>query len=269
MLIKTPMRVSILVTIGVCAALSARTAGAEPDGTSDPFAEYRESLDRQLTAAMKNREVPPDKAATEKEAELVSSDVAGKATLFPAPLREGVQNDLVLALERLNPIRGTLEKILESEGVPKQLLAVVLVESAAQPFALSKRHARGLWQFMPETARQYGLQVGPDRDDRVDMERASRAAGWYLRELYCRFENWPLALAAYNAGPEAVQRALARSKANTFWQLSAGRQLPEETRKYVPAVLAAAKLFNLSPLQQNGLFQSPAVSIYALSAPTE
>jgi membrane-bound lytic murein transglycosylase D len=163
-------------------------------------------------------------------------------------------------------MRGMLEKILESEGVPKQLLAVVLVESAAQPFALSKRQARGLWQFMTETAHQYGLQVGADRDDRVDMERASRAAGWYLRQLYRRFGNWPLALAAYNAGPEAVQRALARSKANMFWQLSAGRQLPAETGKYVPKVLAAAKLFNLSPLEQNGLFHSPTVWIYALSA---
>jgi len=139
-------------------------------------------------------------------------------------------------------MRPALEGILESEGVPKELIAVVLIESAAQSYALSPRQARGLWQFIPGTARQYGLHVSPDRDERVEMERATRAAARYLRDLYRRFEDWPLALAAYNAGQYAVEKAIQQSRATSFWQLSAGGRLPEETRKYVPAVLAAMRL---------------------------
>ncbi len=96
--------------------------------------------------------------------------------------------------------------------------------------------------MMPDTARQYGLQVGATRDERLDVARATRAAARFLRNLYARFRDWPLALAAYNAGPDAVEKALSASGAKTFVELSSGRKLPAETRNYVPAVLAAMRL---------------------------
>jgi len=121
-------------------------------------------------------------------------------------------------------------------------VAVVLVESAAQPFALSPKEARGLWQFIPATARRYGLHVGPAKDERVHWVHATRAAARYLHDLYTEFGDWQLALAAYNAGEQAVAKALARSRVRTFADLSARRLLPAETRNFVPAVLAAMEL---------------------------
>jgi membrane-bound lytic murein transglycosylase D len=133
---------------------------------------------------------------------------ADQIDVFAKQFRSGRTNDPASALSRLHAIRPALERILESEDIPKELIAVVLVESAARPYALSPRQARGLWQLIPETARQYGLQISPDRDDRVQIERATRAAAQYLRDLHRVFENWPLALAAYNAGQDAVQKAM-------------------------------------------------------------
>lgn len=157
----------------------------------------------------------------------------------------GRQDNLKQAVARLESVRPALEEILESEGVPKSLVAVVLVESAAQPFALSPKEARGLWQFIPATARRYGLQVAPGKDERVHLYHATRAAARYLRDLYAQFGDWQLALAAYNVGEQAVANAVARSRVRTFTDLSARRLLPAETRNYVPAVLAAMKLLGL------------------------
>lgn len=154
----------------------------------------------------------------------------------------GRDDNLKQAIARLHTIRPALDQILESEGVPTSLVAVVLVESAAQPFALSPKEARGLWQFIPATARRYGLQVAPAKDERVHLDHATRAAARYLRDLYAQFGDWQLALAAYNAGEQTVANALARSRVRTFAELSARRLLPAETRNYVPAVLAAMEL---------------------------
>lgn len=130
----------------------------------------------------------------------------------------------------------------KTEGVPRQLVAVVPIESGAQPLVVSPRQARGLWQFIPETARQYGLSVNERRDERIYIEAGTRAAARYLRDLHNRFGDWPLALAAYNAGEASVEGALAKRTGSTFWQLSSAGLLPQETRNYVPAVLAAIRL---------------------------
>ncbi len=169
----------------------------------------------------------------------------------------GRAEELRQAVTRLLRIKPTLVRLLLAEGVPPDLAAVVLIESAAQPTAQSRRGARGLWQFMPETARRYGLSVEPGRDDRLELEQATRAAAGYLRDLYQRFGNWPLALAAYNAGEQAVQRAIDRSRSTDFARLSALRLLPEETRRYVPAVLAVLDLLGDSgALTQRADFQT-------------
>jgi membrane-bound lytic murein transglycosylase D len=91
---------------------------------------------------------------------------------------------------------------------------------------------------MPETARRYGLVVDSQRDERLDPVKSTRAAAQYLRDLYAQFQDWPLALAAYNAGEDRVERALERSNARDFWTLSRYAGVPDETRRYVPAVLA-------------------------------
>lgn len=140
--------------------------------------------------------------------------------------------------QRLGPgLRLRLRQALEAEGVPGELLAVGWVESRFDPEALSARGARGAWQLMPATARRFGLEVSRQRDDRTDLHRSTRAAARYLAELRERFGDWLLVLAAYNAGEQRVDDALARAGSHSFWQ--ARPWLPAETREYVPAVLAA------------------------------
>lgn len=142
---------------------------------------------------------------------------------------------------RRQQLRPLVRSILRHEGLPEALLAVPLIESGFDPFALSPKGARGLWQLMPDTARQFGLD--PDRalDERLDPVLSTRAAALYLKELYGRWGDWRLALAAYNAGPGRVQEALARSGAQSFQASSMLRLLPDETQRYVPKVFAAAK----------------------------
>lgn len=149
------------------------------------------------------------------------------------------------ALARVQRLRPALEPILRQEGLPAPLSAVVLVESGGQRDAMSAKGARGLWQLMPETARRYGLTVSPPRDDRLDPVLSTRAAARYLRDLYGQFGDWSLAFAAYNAGEQAVQRAIERAGANDFVSLKP--LLPAETRAYVPAVLASLPLLGASP----------------------
>lgn len=146
------------------------------------------------------------------------------------------------AIDRVQQLRPVIEPILREERVPTELSAVALVESGGQPNALSPKGARGVWQFMPDTARRYGLIVTLERDERLDIQRSTRAAARYLRDLFEQFGDWQLAFAAYNAGGGLVQRAIDRSGSRDFSKLS--RSVPLETRKYVPAVVAATKMFS-------------------------
>jgi membrane-bound lytic murein transglycosylase D len=139
-------------------------------------------------------------------------------------------------------MRIDAKKIFSEEGIPVALLAVARVESNFNRMALSPKGALGLWQLMPATARRYGLRVDAMRDDRLDAEKSTRAAAHYLRDLYSQFDSWSLALAAYNAGEDAVQRAVVRGRSSQFRELSRLKLLPAETRAYVPTVLRALGL---------------------------
>lgn len=154
---------------------------------------------------------------------------------------DGQQNNVRRAVERVELLRPTLDPILHEAGVPVDVAALVLVESGGRPTAISPKGALGIWQFMPETARRYGLVVTPALDERTDVVKSTRAAARYLRDLHKQFGEWPLAFAAYNAGEGAVQRALQHG-ARDFETMSRSNRLPLETRNYVPAVIAAVNL---------------------------
>lgn len=144
-----------------------------------------------------------------------------------------------LADRRVRSAGFDARRILVEEGLPVELLGVAKVESNLNPFAVSPKGAAGLWQFMPATARRYGLRVDSYQDDRFDVNKSTQAAGRYLRDLYTQFGNWPLALAAYNAGEDAVQRAIDHASNRNFNSIDRAGLLPAETRAYVPAVLKA------------------------------
>ncbi len=160
-------------------------------------------------------------------------------TVNSASTGAGPVGRLRAAVERVNNLRPIIEPILGEEGIPAQLSAVVLVESGGLTTALSSKGARGVWQFMPDTARRYGLVVNGPHDDRTDVEKSTRAAAHYLRDLYRQFGDWSLALAAYNAGELAVRAAMDRSGFREFGSIRNGKLLPSETRNYVPAVATA------------------------------
>jgi len=128
-----------------------------------------------------------------------------------------------------------LKEVFASEGVPSELIWIAEVESSFNPKAQSPVGARGLFQFMPATAKHYGLSTFPF-DERTNPEKSARAAARYLKNLHGRFRDWPLAIAAYNAGEGRIGRLLAKSDSQTFDAISS--KLPAETRLYVPKVLA-------------------------------
>jgi len=130
-----------------------------------------------------------------------------------------------------------LKPVFIQEGLPPQLIWLAEVESSFNPAARSPVGAKGLFQFMPATAESLGLKLAPT-DERTDPEKSARAAAKYLRQLYGRFGDWPLVLAAYNAGQGRVG-GLVRRHGASFEAISA--YLPAETRMFVPKVLATVE----------------------------
>jgi membrane-bound lytic murein transglycosylase D len=155
--------------------------------------------------------------------------------LYQGPLHDWFENALGRGAKYIPRIR----EVFAAEGVPQDLAYLALVESAFHNRALSTAKAKGMWQFMPETGRRYGLAQDWWVDERSDPDKATRAAARYLRELYELFGDWNLALAAYNAGEGRVSRAMDRYGAGDFWTLSRVSNLAQETRNYVPMIHAA------------------------------
>lgn len=136
----------------------------------------------------------------------------------------------------LQPI---IQSVLEREGVPKELYFAALVESNLIPTARSRAKAVGPWQFIAGTARVYGLTVNDWIDERRDPVKSTVAASAYLKDLYSQFNDWYLALAAYNSGPAKIRQAIRKSKSKDFWLISAKRAISKETRNHIPKILAA------------------------------
>ncbi len=131
-----------------------------------------------------------------------------------------------------------IEQILAEEGAPDELKYLAMIESGLNPTAKSWASAVGMWQFMAATGRAYDLHVNSWIDDRMNPEKATRAAARHMNDLYAMFGDWHLALAAYNTGPGNVRRAQRRSGRTSFWDIY--DYLPRETRNYVPMFIATA-----------------------------
>jgi membrane-bound lytic murein transglycosylase D len=144
-----------------------------------------------------------------------------------------------LWLERSGRYLGMIRDTLREQGLPEDLAFTAMIESGFNPVAVSRAGAKGLWQFMAQTARRYGLRVDGWVDERLDPEKSTVAAAAYLRDLYNQFGSWALAQAAYNAGEMKVARAIQSVRSNDFWVLARSRHLHAETKDFVPQIQAA------------------------------
>ncbi|HUO85112.1 MAG TPA: transglycosylase SLT domain-containing protein [Thermoanaerobaculia bacterium] len=237
-----------LLLAGGCSSVSPRPstppqpAGPRIAGTSErDVAALRAALEeaREMLGDRPSRVSVPPSGESYLSMGLPQHDSVDKGVhLFATDLREKIQASIL----RSAPYRAMIHRILKEEGLPSGLAWLPVIESAFIPTLTSRAGAHGLWQFMEETGREYGLRVDWWIDERADPVRSTRAAARYLKDLHRMFGDWPLALAAYNGGPGRVRRALASHDAVTFWELSEKQALPRETRGYVPTFYATLVL---------------------------
>ncbi len=145
---------------------------------------------------------------------------------------------IIAATQRSGRYRPMIQRVLDEEGVPQELIHLAQAESGFIPRAVSRKAAGGMWQFLVWRGREYGLDQTKYTDDRMDPEKATRAAAHHLHDLYNEFGDWYLAIAAYNCGPGVVEKAVERTGYADFWDLRARGVLPAETTNYVPIILA-------------------------------
>ncbi|WP_317896625.1 lytic transglycosylase domain-containing protein [Aurantibacillus circumpalustris] len=160
--------------------------------------------------------------------------VKGFIDLYTVRKRESVSRMMGVA-QLYYPM---FEEILDKYNIPLELKHLAVIESALIPYARSRAGAMGLWQFMYPTGKMYGLNVNSYIDQRCDPYKATVAAAEYLKSLYGMFHDWQMVLAAYNAGPGTISKAIRRSGGKkTYWEIRP--YLPTETQGYVPAFIAA------------------------------
>jgi membrane-bound lytic murein transglycosylase D len=173
----------------------------------------------------------------------VNDTVAGYIHYFAGRGRR----TLIAGLERAGRYRPMIQRILDEEGLPLEIIHLAQAESGFLPRAVSRKQATGMWQFVAWRGNEYGLHQTPYLDERLDPERATRAAARHLRDLYNKFGDWYLAIAAYNCGPGAVERAVERTGYADFFELRSRGMLPLETTNYVPIILAMTIMAKNAP----------------------
>lgn len=142
-------------------------------------------------------------------------------------------------LERSSRFIPAIQDELAKANLPLDLAYVAMIESGFSSIALSHASALGMWQFIAPTGQRYGLEIQWWIDERRDFEKSTKAAIAYMTDLYSQFGSWYLVAASYNMGENGVRRVIRRHKTNSFWELADRGAIPEETRNYVPKMLAA------------------------------
>jgi membrane-bound lytic murein transglycosylase D len=227
---KTMLKVPVYLTLVIGLPTVANTGGpsSQPANATPPVSSH---------AVMKSIRV---------------SLTAGKAaSVFVLPRKHTLKfvdayirnndEDLAMIKQRSRRPFTIMDSVFSQYGLPPELKYLAVIESELKATALSRVGARGPWQLMAGTARDLGLKVNGRTDERVSYYKSTRAAAKYLRDLHNEFKDWLLVLAAYNAGPLPVYKAIHRSHSRDFWALE--RYLPKETRGHVRHFIATAVYF--------------------------
>ena len=196
----------------------------------------------------------PEEGVTELPSSANRSASFGSAvTTFPSLVNEKVKGFISFfqgkadsffsrSLARSQAYEEMMKKIFREKNLPEELFYLALIESGYNPTALSRAKASGIWQFVAQTAKRYGLRVDKWVDERRDPEKSTHAAAEYLKTLHGMFNSWDLAAAGYNAGEGKVLKAMKIARSDDFWEISKYRFLKQETKKYVPMFLAAVTI---------------------------
>ena len=140
-----------------------------------------------------------------------------------------------------------MKQVFISRGLPKELVSMSLVESSLSPKAVSSAQAVGYWQFIKSTGLEFGLKINDWIDERRDFEKSTQAAADYLGKLYREFEDWLLAMSAYNMGESRLRALIKKHQTKNFWKLYKKTDFPKETALYIPKILAVNHILkNLS-----------------------
>ena len=178
--------------------------------------------------------------------------LADMNSFITLPFNETVRNYIILYSEKMPTKMSSMlalsqyyfpifEEIFDRYGLPKELKYMAVIESAFNPVAVSRAGAKGMWQFMYNTAKMYGLTINSFVDERLDPVKSADAAARYMRDAYRIFGDWNLAISSYNCGSGNVNKAMRRSGSREFWPVY--NYLPRETRGYVPAFVGAMYAF--------------------------
>jgi len=163
-----------------------------------------------------------------------------KQVLYYLELFQGKQrNYFTQWLARSTAYRPYIEAELKKAGLPRDLVFLAMIESGYNPSAYSPADACGLWQFLEGTGRDHGLKVDAWVDERREPEKATKAAIRYLSRLHAQFDDWYLAVAAYNAGEGRIDNAITTYNTKDFWEIAASEGIFLETKRYVPKLIAA------------------------------
>ncbi len=196
---------------------------------------------------------------------VVNDKVLGWIDIFRN--RSVFRTSFVGGFQRYGWYEPMIHRIFEEEGLPADLIYMAFLESTYKTSAYSRARAKGIWQFMTPTGRQYGLRVDRYVDERSNPEKSTRAAARYMKDLYATFGDWHLAIAAYNTGAGNILRAQRRSGKTGYWDLAKTRYLRLETKNFVPAILALALMskepekYGFGDLQHNDPLEYDRVTV--------
>ena len=188
-----------------------------------------------------NRPITPDEITDATAGKLpleINQEVERWIDFFTVKDRERFQR----FLERGEKYKPQIIAALREQGVPPEIYYQAMIESGFATSATSRAKAVGIWQFMRETGRRYGLRVDSYVDERRDPLRSTVAAALYMKDLYNVFHSWYLAVAAYNAGEGRIMNTIMRSKTRDFWEMARRKVLPNETMNYIPKFIAATMI---------------------------